>query len=68
MTIYKANFLTQKSHLQDGKIQISQSLFAIWMAFLAENDTIPADISAFLETSGNDSAFSPVLTADETES
>jgi hypothetical protein len=34
----------------------------------AENDTIPADISAFLETSGNDSALSPVLTADETES
>jgi hypothetical protein len=30
----KANFLIQKSHLQDGKIQISQFLFAIWMAFL----------------------------------
>ena len=34
MAINKANFLIQKSHLQDGKIQISQSLFAIWMAFL----------------------------------
>ena len=34
MAINKANFHIQKSHLQDGKIQISQSLFAIWMAFL----------------------------------
>ena len=33
-----------------------------------ENDTIPAEISAFFETSGNDSALSPLLTADETES
>ena len=34
MAIDKANFHIQKSHLQDGKIQIIQSLFAIWMAFL----------------------------------
>lgn len=34
----------------------------------AENDTIPADISAFFETSGNDSPLSPLLTADWTES
>jgi hypothetical protein len=33
-----------------------------------EKDTIPADISAFFETSGNDSLLSPLLTADETES
>ena len=31
MAINKVIFLIQKSHLQDGKIQTSQSLFAIWM-------------------------------------
>jgi hypothetical protein len=42
MGIDKANFLIQKSHLQDWKIQISQSLFAIWMAFLLSSNQILA--------------------------
>ena len=33
MAIDKTNILIQKSHLQDGKIQISQSLFSIWIAY-----------------------------------
>ena len=34
----------------------------------AANETTPAETSAFLETSGRDSALRPLLTADETQS
>lgn len=34
----------------------------------AEKETTPAETSAFFETSGNDSALSPLLTAAETQS